>query len=348
MDVPHLPQCTVGSRPDVSVLMIAYNVERYIGEAIDSVLSQRLNYSYELVVGEDRSTDRTREVLLSYAQKDGHRIRVVWREKNLGMNANFFATLAECKGRYIALLDADDYWTSPDKLQKQVDFLEAHPGFSICFHNAMVVYEGETNKPHPFHAPGAKQRLSRPLPKAVSSIEDIAGGNFMQTGSVLFRAGLIDHVPGWFYKMPTFDWPLHVCNATKGLIKYIDEIMSVYRVRPDAMWSMNFSNFRRLEDVDHMLEAYALIDQYLEGRHHEPIHRRSRWLYAAAANLLYSEGKIRHGNEYLNRYLNGLPVFRRAREFRLYVSMLLANCPALAARTQGLRSGLKRMIGRES
>jgi glycosyltransferase involved in cell wall biosynthesis len=315
--------------PRVSVLMIAYNVEKYIEEALRSVLMQEVDFRYEIVIGEDCSTDNTRDILQEFARRHEDRIRLILRERNLGMNRNFFSTYAECEGKFIALLDGDDYWTSPQKLQKQVDFLERHPEYSVCFHNADVVYEDDSEPPHPFHMRTPDRRLSRAFPREVSTLEDIVGGNFMQTGAVVFRAGLIDHLPQWVYKMPTFDWPLHVLNAEKGLIRYIDEVMSVYRVHAVGMWSMNMSFFRNLEDVTHMLDAYKLLDHHFEGRYHALIHDRQRWLYEMAAQMLYSRRNFEEGNAYLREYLRGLPVHVRVRETKLLLRMLHARFPSL-------------------
>jgi len=118
------------------------------------------------------------------------------------MNENFVQTLQACKGQYIALLDGDDCWTSPHKLQKQVDFLESHPDYSICFHNVMVVYEDSSVEPHPFHMREPKHHHSRSIPKTTSTLEDLVSGNFIQTCSVVFRAGLFDIIPEWFCDLP--------------------------------------------------------------------------------------------------------------------------------------------------
>jgi glycosyltransferase involved in cell wall biosynthesis len=320
----------VVEKPMVSVVMIAYNVESYIRQAIESILMQRVNFSFEIVVGEDCSTDGTRDILLQYAAKHPNVVRPLLREKNLGMNTNFFSTLREHRGKYVALLDGDDYWTSPDKLQKQVDFLEAHPDYSICFHNVMVVYEGGNPAPHPFHMHGRKTQLQRPVPRETSAVEDLLGGNFIQTCSAVFRSGLIREIPDWFLMMPTFDWPLHVCNASHGPVRYLDEIMGAYRVHSGGMWSSNMSAFRRIEDVDRMLQAYAFIDQHFDGRYRQFIHSSTRWLYKTAAHLLYQEGKTTEGNRYLSRYLSGLTGYGWRREKRLLLTLCCANIPVLA------------------
>src|SRR5215831_15832736 len=118
----------------LSVCVITYNHEEYIAEALEGVLKQVTDFPFEVVIGEDKSADRTREICESYAAKYPQ-IRILPPEENMGMMKNFWRTWKACQGKYIAYLEGDDYWTDPLKLQKQVDFLEANPGYSTCFHN---------------------------------------------------------------------------------------------------------------------------------------------------------------------------------------------------------------------
>lgn len=123
----------------VSVCMITYNHENFVSQAIESVLMQRTNFVFELVIGDDCSTDRTREIVNEYYKKYPKIIKLRLPEKNLGMQLNFIENLNACNGKYIALCEGDDYWTDPYKLQKQVDFLEANPEYGLVHTGANVV-----------------------------------------------------------------------------------------------------------------------------------------------------------------------------------------------------------------
>lgn len=127
------------NKPVVSVLMITYNHEKYISEAIEGVLMQKTTFPIELIIGEDFSTDNTRKIVLAYAEKYPDIIRLLLPESNLGMMKNFIGTLKAATGRYIALCEGDDYWIDSYKLQKQVDFLEANEDYSICSHRYRVL-----------------------------------------------------------------------------------------------------------------------------------------------------------------------------------------------------------------
>lgn len=224
-------------KPLVTVCIFAFNHEKYIAQAIESVLSQKTNFEFEVIVGEDGSTDMTIEILHRFRSLNSSKLRILEQDqsKKIYLNGyptgrwNFINTLSCARGKYISLLDGDDYWNDPFKLQKQVDFLEANPDFAICFHNVFV----ETKS--------GEKYIANIIPKdkgneTVFSIADLARTNFIHTTSALFRNGLIEGFPDWFFKSPAGDYPLHMLNARKGLIKYFNEPMAVYRSQI-GIWS---------------------------------------------------------------------------------------------------------------
>ncbi len=148
--------------PLVSVHMITYNHEPYIAQAIEGVLMQQTDFPFELVIGEDCSTDRTREIALEFQKKYPETIRVITGERNVGPSANELRTDAACRGRYVAYCEGDDYWHHPHKLQKQTDYLEAHPEVGFV-HSGADVYYVET---------GRRLRW-RPKPAAESDQNDV-------------------------------------------------------------------------------------------------------------------------------------------------------------------------------
>ena len=204
-----------------SVCMITYNHEKFIAQAIESVMMQKANFDYELVIGEDCSTDRTRDICVAYKEKYPSKIRLLLRKKNLGMMPNFVQTLEACPGQYIALCEGDDYWTSPQKLQKQVDFLDSHPDFAICSHNVMVMREGTPGPGHEWL--GAKR-------KEVSTLEDLLrDGSGGATCSLVFRKRVFGDFPEWYHTIQGGDWALQVLCASQGKLYYFREVMGVFR-----------------------------------------------------------------------------------------------------------------------
>lgn len=116
-------------RPVVSIGMMAYNHEKYIARAIESVLMQEVNFPFELVIAEDCSTDNTRQIVIDYQKRYPGVIRLILHETNVGMQENSNCLRRACKGKYRANLEGDDFWIDPNKLQSQVNFLETHPDF---------------------------------------------------------------------------------------------------------------------------------------------------------------------------------------------------------------------------
>ncbi|MDO5687277.1 MAG: glycosyltransferase [Neisseria sp.] len=214
----------------VSVDMITYNHEPYIAQAIEGVLMQKTNFKFELVIGEDCSTDRTREICIEYQKKYPEIIKLLLPEKNLGVVKNGDRTIKACTGKYIALCEGDDYWTDPLKLQKQVDFMEANNDYSMCFHNAYVINK-RTNEKKLFNEKKIKSTIT---PRDV-----ILKPWFTPTASFLFRKegypldALWSDVNG--------DMQLLFINSTLGKIHYMDEVMSVYN-----LFSSNTSLSNRL------------------------------------------------------------------------------------------------------
>ncbi|MCK4882472.1 MAG: glycosyltransferase [Candidatus Omnitrophica bacterium] len=215
-------------KPKVSVKVVTYNHEAYIAKAIESVLMQKVNFDYEIVIGEDCSTDNTRQIVVDYQRRYPQKIRLLLHEKNMGSRYNNREVHKACRGEYVAILDGDDYWTSPDKLQKQVDFLDSHPGYSACFHNAQRIYEnGRENCLY------VRKKIKTPF-----TLEDLLEGYPFPTCSSVYRNTRSGEFPPEFDKIPFGDWPLHVLNAESGDLYYIDEVMSVYRVHEGGMWSV--------------------------------------------------------------------------------------------------------------
>lgn len=127
----------------ISIVMITYNHEQYIGHALESILNQQTEYDYEVIIGEDCSTDNTYEVILQYAERFGERLVLLKREKNLGMLRNVLDCLNHCSGKYIAMLEGDDYWIDQEKLQKQVRYMEQNPQCIMTTHSWLMVDKQE-------------------------------------------------------------------------------------------------------------------------------------------------------------------------------------------------------------
>jgi glycosyltransferase involved in cell wall biosynthesis len=243
----------------LSVCLITYNHEQFIAQALESVLAQQTDFDYEIVIGDDCSTDRTRQIAFEYQQRYPDKIFLGPSEKNLGVNRNLAQTLQACRGQYIALLEGDDYWTSAVKLQRQVDFLDSYPDCATCFHAVKIFHENDSTPPRVSPRRGQKK---------ISTIEDLLRlGNFIPTCSAVFKNGLFGELPNWFYTLRIADFPLHVFNSQHGKIGYINQVMGAYRIHSGGSFSAE-TNFRNVQEV---VRLYDHLNAYLDYKHDRTI-----------------------------------------------------------------------------
>lgn len=243
-------------QPLVSVWILAYQHGGFIRQCLDGVLMQVTSFPVEIIVGEDGSTDGTREICVDYAKKHPDRIRLFLRSRARstwaeGGTARFFNgvwTWLSARGKYVALCEGDDCWTDPAKLQKQVDLLEARPDMSLCCHRVIV---GSEPKPDGVVYPGH----SRPL---VNTLEDVLVENWIATCSIVLRREILQDYPGWARDLTFSDWPIQVMAAKRGNIGFLDAVMGFYRVHPGGQWS-GLGGVKRLQDT--LKFYFALRDQ---------------------------------------------------------------------------------------
>lgn len=208
--------------------MITYNHESYIRQAIESVLSQKTNFGFEIVIGEDCSTDGTRAIVLEYAEKYPDQIVALLPKANQGWVSNFEQTRRQCRGEFIAMLEGDDHWIHEGKLQMQADFLRDNPGCSLCY-TRVRRFDDQQTEPDTI-LPVVKV-------KRFSTIKDILARQFIQTCSVTVRASSLEPTPVWFEGLALGDWPMFILAARHGSLGFIDEVTAAYRVHPGGIWS---------------------------------------------------------------------------------------------------------------
>lgn len=228
------------NKPMLSVMMITYNHEKYIGQAIKSILQQTTDFEFEIVIGEDCSTDKTRSIICEIALEYPDKFKLMLHDKNLGMMQNFFTIIAACRGKYVAICEGDDYWIDNGKLQKQVNFLEQNPDVSICCHNVFTEEED-----------GNRAVLWEWKEMQRFSLYDLAKGNFISTPSVVFRRTPFSILPEKYLQAPLGDFILHLFNARAGDICYMPDIMAVYRIHSGGVWTT------RKSDIDKQINLYT-------------------------------------------------------------------------------------------
>ena len=270
------------SEPLVSVNMITYNHKPYIAWAIEGVLQQKTSFPFELVIGEDCSTDGTREVVLEYQKKYPGIIRAVTSDRNVGAIINFYRTQKACRGKYVAFCDGDDYWHHPEKLQKQADYLEAHSECGLVYSDHDRFFVGWGKKIEHFF------RVTGNTPPEDLNVFRGWGPYHILTCTVMARRDIVDSV----MSDPTIyqndkhgggtDVPLFIEVTISSKAHYIDDSLSTYTVQLDS--ASNIRNpARKARFVRSNIEAYLYLAEkygYKEEkkRFEQQLHRTNLWI----------------------------------------------------------------------
>jgi len=223
----------------VSVIMITCEHERFIKQAVESVLNQNTDFLFELIISDDNSIDNTESIINKVMKENPNGTKINYKKHNStkGMNENYFWSVSQCKGELIAVCEGDDYWIDTQKLQKQVNFLKKNKDYSMVFTPAYRKYEGLN-----------KQNIVRNKYYNYDSnkfkLENILklGGGFYPTCTSVYRKNIYDITNA--HKLMTLhstgDYPIAILAAIKGKIGYIDDITAVYRVQDNSVSNKKF------------------------------------------------------------------------------------------------------------
>lgn len=268
----------------VSVSMITYNHEKFITEAIESVVSQKTTFPFELVIGEDLSTDNTRAICIELQKKYPDIVRLRLNDPNQGMMLNWINNIESGKGKYIALCDGDDYWTDPYKLQKQVDFMEANPDFAMCSHSVYTLMCGTLDE-------------NIEMERDVLTTEDIIRKDWgLLTSSIFFRKEA-HKTPDWYYTVKNGDYALQLIVSLSGKIKFLPEYMSVYRQHLGGM----SSTLKPLNQTAWMVYLLDEFDKYTNRKYKKTIVERIKRMFRL--QIYYAKGyRLRKAAAILTMY----------------------------------------------
>jgi glycosyltransferase involved in cell wall biosynthesis len=236
------------SDPVVSVVIPSFNRSETLGEALDSILKQSCNFEFEIVIGDDFSTDNSREILIQYQKKYPRKIKLIFQDENVGLGSNWAICVQQCHGKYITNCDNDDYWHNDHKLQIQVDYLECHLecGLLHTDYDELNVFNKKII--HNYLAKLKKEILVGYRQKEIFNGQLIVFGP-----SVCFRKELFDkHVPVNKYielNFPIEDWPTWIILSKYTETHYLPISTMTYRVGQESL-----SNLRSYEKV---LEKFA-------------------------------------------------------------------------------------------
>lgn len=284
----------------VSICCITYNQASYIRDALDGFIKQNTDFGYEVLIHDDASDDGTAEIIREYAERYPNLIYPILQTENQyskGLtNISGTFNFPRARGKYIAMCEGDDYWTDADKLQKQVDYMEAHPDCSLCFHSAKVEVLGRA----------VTERQMRPYrgDRNVLSEEIIDKTSGYPTASLMFRAEMVKQLPEFYVQAPIADIPLQLMAAARGWAHYMDSPMCVYRLGGAASWTtlMKQGNYEQKQrDYAEAMEAmYRGFDRESGGKFHNTVeHAIQRLVFLTRVNTRkYGEVLDRKNREF--------------------------------------------------
>lgn len=246
----------------VSVIVTTYGHENYIKQALDSILMQKVNFKYEILVGEDCSPDNTRKILEEYKNNYGDKFIMVYRDKNIGWHKNLLDLYTMAKGKYIAYLEGDDFWVCNDKLQTQVDFLENHMEYIATAHNVKVVDKNSIDLKN-INYPECKNKIytfkhyrKGILPGQTASIVRRNKYNDQKLDEKL-----LNQLPN---KMPA-DRIMIFLLASHGKIYCFQKVMSAYRYVIDSGTSFSaMKKSNKDNDTIMQIEYYKIVTNHTQ------------------------------------------------------------------------------------
>lgn len=250
----------------VSVIIPCYNFEQYIEQSILSVINQRTNFEYEILIRDDLSTDRSREninrICICYGQSGDIKNFSETHEpnKNLGLSGlnNFKFLLSKAKGKYIAYLDGDDYWTDPYKLQKQIDYMDKNEDCCMTFTGHWQKNSDGTYEPS---FPNCWLGLPGFIQNAEVKTEDFLNYNWAVYGRVF--KNIEDIIKDWMISLPILDWPINYEFSKIGKVKYLDFAGGVYRIHN----SSTYGNLKKSQQFEHVNKIRKIIREDYKKTH---------------------------------------------------------------------------------
>lgn len=295
----------------VTIVCTAFNHERYIRQTLNGFLMQKTNFPFEVLINDDASTDHTAEIIREYEQKYPNIIKPTYQTENQHSKGRAVSLplFQRARGEYVAWCEGDDFWIDENKLQQQVDFMDANPSFSLCAHAAYRAYEDGVFMKDMFRAFGSSRKVAT---------EEVVSRWLFPTASLLYRRSMRKIMPEPFKQnAPVGDYPLAVYLATEGDVYYIDKPMCAYRVNSVSSLSRQNANqlSKAVKTQEGLMALADRINAYTEGKYTEAVATFKR-------NCEYNRLVILHKRQEIisSEYYSS---FSRGQKLRLWLKVYL-------------------------
>lgn len=250
-------------KPKVSISVTTFNQEKYIEQTLDSLLMQRTDFLFEILINDDASIDKSPEIIAEYEKKYPNIIKPIYQKENQytqGKEVHYTFNYTRAQGKYIAYCDGDDYWTDPFKLQKQYDFMEKHAHVSACVHAGKSVNEKGTRIL--WIQKAAEKSCYLDTDKVIAS-----QGKFASNSLFMRNYFAEDYeMPGWYHAAKITDYPLYLILSTKGFIYYMEDVMCSFRVGSSGSFTQLVLNDPS-KKTKHLYEMVELLELFNKATH---------------------------------------------------------------------------------
>lgn len=277
----------------VCIRCTAYNHEPYIRDCLDGFVMQQTDFPFVAIVHDDCSTDGTADIIREYAEKYPDIIKPIYESENQyskhdgSLRKIMNEATAKIGAKYIAMCEGDDYWTDPHKLQRQVDFMEAHPEYTMCFHNVLIRYQDRYSKHSNFY----NDSRQAPLKDLI-----MRGGDFVPTLSMLLRASTYWNMPKEVTSQYVGDYPLQMYMAIAGKVMAFNDVMGVYRVIPTSATATLLNNRQKIaSNIEKELKIYRDFNRLTEGKFKGWFEKRK---YFYLSNQMYKLDRYKDARKY--------------------------------------------------
>jgi glycosyltransferase involved in cell wall biosynthesis len=239
----------------LNVVLVTYNHSQFIIESLHSILSQKTDFDFNILIVDDKSTDDTLERIKRCEKETKIPFCYLESSKNLGITKNYQRAFRACDAEYIAVMEGDDIWTDPCRLQKHVDFLDHHYECTMSFNQYIV---GDFEKSKYYVQPSFSCEKGYQFLTSRDIVKDNLIGNF---STCVYRKTAIDTLPESLFDMTSYDWITNIMVGKSGMIGYLTNVMSIYRIHSGGVWSGQ-------KEAENIRNTIARIDEYNEFTDH--------------------------------------------------------------------------------
>ncbi len=239
----------------LSILLVTYNHEKYIRKAMEGILKQRIEEDIQLIIADDGSSDSTVQIIQEFEERDSRfNFNYLDNKSNLGVTKNYKRGFAACSGEYVAIIEGDDYWVSPFKLQRQKEFLDSHWECDICSVNYFIYNEEQSR-----FATRSLSGIGYRLLTARELMFDNIVSNF---STCMYRKTALNQLPSELFDIVSYDWIVNICITRYSLAGFLEEPMSVYRLHSSGVWTRKTASEKLKAQID-LIPVYDKLTNYV-------------------------------------------------------------------------------------